>query len=38
MASRDLTRVLNERFPAESGTKNYLDQLHTLSEASKLPV
>jgi len=38
MASRDLTRVLNERFPTEPGTKNYLDQLYALSEASKLPV
>jgi hypothetical protein len=38
MASRDLTRVLNDRFPAELGTKNYLDQLHALSEASKLRV
>jgi hypothetical protein len=38
MASRDLTRVLNDRYPAEVGTKKYLDQLHTLSEASKLPV
>jgi hypothetical protein len=38
MASRDLIRVLNDRYPAEAGTKKYLDQLHTLSEASKLPV
>jgi hypothetical protein len=36
LASRDLTRVLNERFPSESGTKLYLDQLHVLTEASKL--
>jgi hypothetical protein len=38
MVSRDLTRVLNQRYPTESGTRQYLDQLHTLSEASKLPV
>jgi hypothetical protein len=38
MASRDLTRVLNNRYPAETGTRKYLDQLHALSEASKLPV
>jgi hypothetical protein len=38
MASRDLTRVLNERYSTETATRNYLDQLHVLSEASKLPV
>ena len=38
MASRDLTRVLNDRYPAEADTKQYLDQLHALSETSKLPV
>jgi hypothetical protein len=38
MASRDLTRVLHERYPAKAETRNYLDQLHSLSEASKLPV
>ena len=38
MASRDLTRVLNDRYPTEAGTRKYLDQLHALSEASKLPV
>lgn len=37
MVSRDLTRVLNERYPAESDTKHYLDRLHALSEASELP-
>lgn len=35
MAS-DLTRVLNERYPAELCAQQYFDQLHTLSEASKL--
>jgi len=38
MASRDLTRLLNERYPTETGTRKYLDQLHTPSEVSKLPV
>ena len=38
MASRDLTRVLNERYPTVTGTRKYLDQLHTLSDVSKLPV
>jgi len=38
MASRDLTKILSDRYPTEPGTKSYLDQLHVLSEASKLPV
>jgi hypothetical protein len=38
MVSRDLTKVLNDRYPTELGTRQYLDHLHTLSEASKLPV
>ena len=38
MASRDLIRVLNERFPTATGTRQYLDQLHAVSEASRLPV
>jgi hypothetical protein len=33
MVSRDLTRVLNDRYPAETGTKLYLDQIHALSGA-----
>jgi hypothetical protein len=37
MATRDLTKLLNDRYPTEPGTKHYLDQLHTLTEASKLP-
>jgi hypothetical protein len=37
MASRDLTKVLNDRYPTEPGTKHYLDQLHTLTEAARLP-
>ncbi len=31
MVSRDLTRVLNEQYPEEPGTRAYLDQLHALS-------
>ena len=31
MVSRDLTRVLSERYPAESSTQQYLDHLHALS-------
>jgi len=31
MTSRDLTRVLTERYPAESNTQQYLDHLRTLS-------
>jgi hypothetical protein len=38
MVSRDLTRVLNDRYPAEAGTRRYLDQLAALAEVSKLPV
>ena len=37
MASRDLTKVLNDRYPAATGTQQYLDHLHVLSEGSKLP-
>jgi hypothetical protein len=37
MATRDLTKILSDRYPTEPGTKHYLDQLHTLTEASKLP-
>jgi hypothetical protein len=32
MVSRDLTRVLNERYPKEDATVSYLDQLRTLTE------
>ena len=38
MVSRDLTRVLNDRYPAEADTRRYLDQLAALAEVSKLPV
>lgn len=38
MVSRDLTRVLNDRYPAEIGTRQYLDQLTALAEVSKLSV
>ena len=31
MASRDLTHLLTDRYPAEQGTQQYLDQLHALS-------
>jgi hypothetical protein len=37
MASRDLTMVLNDRYPNDTGTKEYLDQLHVLSESLKRP-
>jgi hypothetical protein len=37
MASRDLTMVLNERYPNDTGTKEYLDQLHVLSESLRRP-
>ena len=32
MVSRDLTRVLNDMYPAETSTQHYLDHLHALSE------
>ena len=31
MVSRDLTKVLNDRYPAEAETRNYLERLSTLS-------
>jgi hypothetical protein len=31
MVSRDLTRVLNDQYPKETGTQAYLDQLHALN-------
>jgi hypothetical protein len=31
MVSRDLTKVLHDRYPAETETRDYLDQLATLS-------
>ena len=31
MVTRDLTKVLNERYPAETETRDYLDQLATLT-------
>ena len=31
MVSRDLTRVLNDKYANEPETQAYLDQLHTLS-------
>jgi hypothetical protein len=32
MVSRDLTRVLHDRYPKEDATVSYLDQLHALTE------
>jgi hypothetical protein len=37
MVSRDLTRVLNDRYPTETGTRQYLDHLYVLSEDPKSP-
>ena len=37
MASRDLTKLLNERYPGTAGTRQYLDQLHTLSAGPERP-
>ena len=31
MARRDLTRVLNDQYPAQAGTRAYLDQIRALS-------
>jgi len=31
MVSRDLTKVLHDHYPAETETRDYLDQLATLS-------
>jgi len=31
MASRDLTKILNDRYSAESKTRNYLDQVNALT-------
>ena len=31
MVSRDLARVLKQRYPAEQATENYLDQLRTVA-------
>jgi hypothetical protein len=30
MASRDLTRVLTDLYPAEASTRQYVDHLHVL--------
>jgi tetratricopeptide (TPR) repeat protein len=37
MVSRDLTKVLNERYAAEASTKQYLDQIHAFSDVLRLP-
>jgi hypothetical protein len=37
MVSRDLTKVLHERYPKEEATTSYLDQLHALTEHSNAP-
>ena len=31
MVTRDLTKVLNDQYPAETQTQNYLEQLATLT-------
>jgi hypothetical protein len=36
MVSRDLTRVLRQRYPSEPGTKSFLDQLQAVSQATDL--
>ena len=36
MASRDLTRVLKDRYPAEPATSAYLERLHSVSQAANL--
>ena len=36
MVSRDLTRVLKDRYPAEPSTHTYFDQLHTIGQAADL--
>jgi hypothetical protein len=36
MVSRDLTRVLKERYPAEPSTSIYLEQLQTVSQAADI--
>jgi len=37
MASRDLTKLLNERYPGVAGTRQYLDQFHALSASPGRP-
>lgn len=34
MVSRDLTRILRSRYPADPAAKAYFDQLHTLTTAA----
>jgi hypothetical protein len=36
MVSRDLTRILKDRYSAEPTAKSYLDNLHTLLQSSNL--
>jgi hypothetical protein len=36
MVSRDLTRVLKQRYPGESSATAYLDQLRTITQAANL--
>lgn len=36
MVSRDLTRVLKQRYPEEPAAKSFLDQLHAISHAAEL--
>lgn len=35
MASRDLTKVLKDHYPAESATRSYIDQLHALTQGGE---
>lgn len=37
MVSRDLTKVLNDRYPDETQTRDYLDELATLTHPGWLP-
>lgn len=37
MVSRDLTKVLNDRYPAETATKSYLEQVHSLAGRAGRP-
>jgi hypothetical protein len=37
MVSRDLTKVLNERYSAEAETRDYLDQLGELAAVPSRP-
>jgi hypothetical protein len=38
MVSRDLTRVLRDRYPDEPSTKDYLEKVRLISQAHDLPL